>query len=216
MSDLSNEVEVMDMDARYAGDSKLFVVFSMKAEKNGFQSEQQGRPIFDDVPHIRIHIPGDKNSVTERPVTEQDKIRFASRWEKFLKGLQTADQGTPLEAWPVLSTGQVQEFKAMGVFNVEGLADMNDAFVQKFMGGNELRRKAQTFLKVSKDTAEAQRLATANHELTQRLATLEAQNRDIMAKFAALQEAHSKAPPAPPLKGQADGNVEATVRRGAQ
>ena len=61
---LDMELEAQVPNQRYAGDSKLFVVFYMKAVKNGFKSEQEGRPIFDDVPHIRIYTPGDKTNVT--------------------------------------------------------------------------------------------------------------------------------------------------------
>lgn len=215
MSGLTTEVETMELDSRYAADAKLFVVFSMQAVQNGFKTEQEGRPIFDTIPHIRIHIPGDKNSVVDRPVEPQDKQRFSARWEAFQKGMQVAEQGTPLEAWPALSVGQVMEFKAAGVFNVEQLAEMADNHAQRFMGGNELRRKAQTFLKVSKDTAEAQRLATANAELAGRLEAQDAMMRDMAAQIRILQEAKS-APPASTLKGQVDGDAQGPVRRGPQ
>jgi hypothetical protein len=173
-------------------DDKLFVVFSMKAVKNGGKSDLEGRPIYDDIPHIRIHVPGDKNSVVEAPVTEEDKVRFASRWEKFQKNMAQSPEGTPLEMWPQLSISQVYEFKALGVMTVEQLAGMSDAHAGKFMGGNELRRRAETFLKVAKDTAEAQRLATLNDELNARLLAQDEMLKKMAAQIEALSQNQKK------------------------
>jgi len=189
---LEQTLDEHSFDNRYAMDDKLFVVFSMKAVKNGGRSDAEGRPIYDDVPHIRIHVPGDKNSIIEAPVTEEDKVRFASRWEKFQKNMQQSPEGTPLEMWPQLSISQVYEFKALGVMTVEQLAGMSDAHASKFMGGNELRRRAETYLKVAKDTAEAQRLATLNDELNQRLLAQDEMLRQMGAKLDALMEQKGK------------------------
>jgi hypothetical protein len=97
-----------------------------------------------------------------------------------------APEGTPLEQWPQLTIGQVHEFKALNVFTVEQLAGMADGNAQRFMGGNELRRKAQTFLKLAKDTAEGQRLATENAELNARLTAQDEMLRKMAAQIEAL------------------------------
>jgi hypothetical protein len=75
---------------------------------------------------------------------------------------------------------------------VEQLAGMSDAHASKFMGGNELRRRAETYLKVAKDTAEAQRLATLNDELNQRLLAQDEMLRQMGAKLDALMEQKGK------------------------
>jgi hypothetical protein len=186
MSELT--LDPVAFDNRFAGDNKLYVVFFMQAVKNGGKSELEGRPIFDDVPHVTIHIPGDKNNVVTEPVSEEHKQRFAPQWEKFQKQMSQSPEGTPLEQWPLLTTGQVHELKAVNVMTVEQLAGMSDAHVTRFMGGYELRRKAMTFLKVSKDSAEAQRLATLNDELTQRLIQQDAVLRKMAARLEVLEE----------------------------
>jgi hypothetical protein len=168
---LDTTLELNTFDNRFAADSKLYVIFTMHPVKNGFKSEQEGRPIYDDIPHVKIHVPGDKTSVVERPASEEDKQRFAAQWEKFQKNMVQSPEGTPLEMWPLLTVSQVMEFKALNVVTVEQLVGMSDSNAQRFLGGQELRRKADAFLRVSKDTAEAQRLATANAELTERLAS---------------------------------------------
>jgi hypothetical protein len=190
---LDTTLDANAFDNRFAGDAKLYVVFHMHAVKNGFKSEQEGRPIFEDVPYIRIHVPGDKTSVVEHAVTDEEKMRFPAQWEKFQKNMEQSPEGTPLEQWPLLTVSQVHEFKALNVLTVEQLAGMADASAQRFMGGNELRRKAQAFLKVSKDTAEAQRLATANDELTARLAAQDELINKMAARLEAMEAKGKKA-----------------------
>jgi len=184
---LETTIEPNAFDSRFAADNRLYVVFHMEAVKNGFKSEQEGRPIFDDVPQGTIHIPGDKNNVVTEPVTEEYKQRFPQQWDKFQKQMSQSPEGTPLEQWPLLTTGQVHELKAVNVMTVEQLAGMSDTNASRFMGGYELRRKADTFLKVSKDTAEAQRLATLNDELQARLVAQDEVIRQMAARLEAVE-----------------------------
>jgi hypothetical protein len=188
---LDTTLDDQALEQRYAMDNKLFVQFHMRAVKAGAKSEQAGRPIFEDIPYIRIHVPGDKTTVIEEPVTEEHRARFADRWAKFERGLSQSPEGTPVEQWPLITTGQAYEFKAMNIFTVEQIAGMSDASAQKFMGGYELRRKAEVFLKVSKDTAEAQRLAIENDELKGMLAALKEGQVRMMAQIDILQNART-------------------------
>jgi predicted negative regulator of RcsB-dependent stress response len=56
------------------------------------------------------------------------------------------------------------------------------------MGGHEWQRKARAFLATAKDTAESQRLATANAELTERLAAQDDQIKALAAQIAILSQ----------------------------
>src|SRR6266481_6333615 len=61
-----------------------------------------GRPIFDEVEHIRIIAPGGKDNINDRPVTLADKRRFPRQYAAFKAGQsQIAASGTPLTevAW---------------------------------------------------------------------------------------------------------------------
>lgn len=186
---LEQTLDEKTFENRYAADKGLYVVFTMEAIKNGGRSDAEGRPIFDDVPHIKIHVPGDKTTVIHRPVTEEDMVRFEDKWLKFKANMTQAPEGTPIDQWPQITISQVHEFKALGVFTVEQLAGMTDVNAQKFMGGHELRRRAQTFLAVAKDTAEAQRLATVNAELEARLTAQDEMLRKMGAQIEALTAA---------------------------
>jgi hypothetical protein len=200
---LETTLDAQNLDQRYAMDSKLFVQFHMRAVKAGAKSEAAGRPIFEDIPYVRIHVPGDKTTVIEEPVNDVYKERFPAQWQRFEKGLIQSPEGTPVEQWPLITTGQAQEFKAMNVYTVEQLAGMSDSAAQKFMGGYELRRKAEVFLKLAKDTGEAQRIAAENDELKSMLAALKEGQVRLMAQIDILQNArNNEAPSAAPAKDQ--------------
>lgn len=131
---------------RYAMDNKLFVQFFMLAVRNEIKSIEAGRPIFDDKEYIRIITPGNTKSVLEVPVQDEHRIRFASRYDRWKRGLGEALTGTPLEMWPQMTVSQVAELKALNIYTVEQLAGLSDGNAQQIMGNNSLRTKAKLFL----------------------------------------------------------------------
>src|ERR1700761_2630728 len=80
-----NQLHVMHGD-----DSKLYVEFKMEAVHQGALSEQEGRPIYKDIPFIEINFPGDRTKKIYRPVKMEndlqspaDPVRFPRQWEAF-------------------------------------------------------------------------------------------------------------------------------------
>ena len=82
-------------DQQYEDDKKLFVQFFMEAIRDPLASEKEGRPIFKEVPNVRIMVPGSRD-VTVTRATPQYQERFARQWERFRKQLDQAETGTPL------------------------------------------------------------------------------------------------------------------------
>lgn len=179
------DVAVMDdsQNARYAADNKLFVQFYMKAVHNKFKSNQEGRPIFDEVEYIRISIPGDRNSNIDGPVSPEYRMRFADRYKKFKDQENQAQTGTPLEVWPQMTVGRVAELKALNIFTVEQLAAVDDGHGSKIMGFNDLRTRAQAFLDTAQGDAENSKLAAELEKRDIEIAALKEQmNQIIQAK----------------------------------
>lgn len=113
----------------------------------GFRSEQEGRPIYDDEDWVRIKIAGQDKDVVERKATNIDKERFAEAWAKYERGLEQAKSGTPLEMWPRMTPGMVATLKAINIMSVEDMATLSDAGVQRVgIDGYKLRGEAQAFL----------------------------------------------------------------------
>ena len=93
--------------------SRLAVYFHKKSKQNELKSEQEGRPIFEDVIYIRKMVPGDNLNIIDRPMYESDKNEFPMQWAHY-QNKQGSDQmvsGTPLIEWPLLTTAQAEVAK---------------------------------------------------------------------------------------------------------
>jgi len=149
---------------RFAMDKNLHVRFYMKPRLNPDRSAEANRAIYEDTEYVEIMIPGDKHNIIQRPVWEQDIVRFGELYNKFKAG-QDQVIGTPLGVVPFLTPAQVEEFGFFNVKTVEQLANLNDGISGRFMGAHELKAKAKAWL----DTA------TSGETLLRRIQELEAQ-----------------------------------------
>lgn len=167
-----------EQNARYAGDSKLFVVFFKHPTQDQEATLKEGRPMFKEETYVRIMVPGDKDSIIVRPAREMDIMRFAKQHAAYEKGEGEFHDGTPLKAWPMITRGQVEELKFFGVYTVEALAELADIHVQKFMGVGVLKEQAKAYIQQAKETA----------PLVQLNAALEDRDNEISALNQAVEE----------------------------
>lgn len=165
----------------YDQDSKLFIAFSMKPHPDKEKSKTEGRPIFTSREYITIMVPGDKNNVISRPVTDLERRRFAAKYQQFKSGQAQSETGTPLETVPWISREQVEEMKFFNVRTLEHLADMPDMHAQRFMGINTLRQRARDHIALAKEQAPALRLTQELRERDQRIEALEKKLNDAIA-----------------------------------
>jgi hypothetical protein len=165
MSDLPGADE-----SRYAADNKLYVEFSRKPRLHPAKSREAGRAIYEEADYVRIHVPGDKSSVIERPITEMDVQRFADRYKKWQAGQAEAVVGTPLTALPGMSPAKVEEYKYFKIVTVEQLAGANDNMGQKFMSFQQDKARAKAFMEVAANNAPIEKM---NEELGKRDAEIE-------------------------------------------
>jgi hypothetical protein len=140
------------------------------------KSASAGRPIYDDVEYITIMVPGDATSIIHRPVWERDRERFAAKYLAFQqKKDQDAVSGTPLLASGIVTAAQARELEFFHCRTVEHLANMSDSNAVKFIGIQDLKRKAQLFLENAKSVAP---MTTMKAELDKRddqIAAMQAQ-----------------------------------------
>lgn len=153
-----------------------FATFYTEAVQLGAESERAGRPIFKDVPFVRIVIPGDQNNIIDRKANDMDKERFPEAWARYQRGEATGHTGTPLEQWPAITRSQVKEAKYFEVHTVEQLASLADSHCQRLgMGFMELRTKAKAYLAAAEGNAHNEAQAAEMERLRQELADLKAQ-----------------------------------------
>jgi hypothetical protein len=145
-------------------DDKLHVRFFMRPRIDPVKSQEANRPIYKDVPHVEIMIPGDKNNIVTAEVWAQHIQRFPTHWAQFQAGIKDQVVGTPLRAAPFLTEAQVEELAYFKLRTIEQLADMADN-TMTFMGARELKNAAKKYLDQT----------TGAGALLARIAALEAQ-----------------------------------------
>lgn len=142
----------MDSDPRYGMDSKLHVQFYSQPILHNAKSNEAGRPVYIDVDHIRILVPGDKLNIIERVASKDDKQRFAAHWEKYKAGRGQDVVGTRLEGVAWMTRSKVEEYKFFGIHTVEQLADASDSVGQKFPSFYSDRDRAKKYLEEATGT----------------------------------------------------------------
>lgn len=179
------------LHVEHGNDSNLYVEFRMESVLQEFESKKEGRPIFKDVPYLKIITPGDKTKVVDRPVRDDDKYRFPRQWDAFSNQEKQVADGTPITEWPPLTRSEAMEFKALNIHTVEQLATLPDSSLS-WLGGMARRKQAQAYLAASKDTAFATKM---NAELDKRdadNAALKAQLADLTSRMAEMEEDQPK------------------------
>jgi hypothetical protein len=171
--------------------SRLVAIFYKKALPNDFKTKEEGRPIYDDVDMVKIYVAGDSLSVIDTLVREDHKQQFPHQWANYVNkhGSDPSLTGTPLAQWPLITTAQAEELKAIKFFTVEQVASASDAQLQRLgmmagMSPHAFRDRAVNYLRVAKDESEVNK-----HE--EELRTLREENAKIKsetdAKLAEMQ-----------------------------
>lgn len=165
------------------GDEKLLVSIYTRSVQHPAKTEEAGHPVFEDVPFIKIQVPGDPTTVVDTKLRDHHKRRFPRHWAHFQQYQNAAPvMGTPLAEWAAVSRSQADNLKVVGVMTVEQLADLTDAQIQRIgMGGEQLRRKAQAWLKQAQEGAGALASAGRMSELEESNKMLQAQVAELMA-----------------------------------
>lgn len=163
-------------------ESHTFVEFFMNPVEFKAESEKEGRPVFKEIPFVRIIIPGDRNNVLECKASEYYKGRYPKAWAAFQAGQKEGFIGTSLESWPQINRSQVKEAKYFEVHTVEQLAELSDVHCQRLgMGWSELRNKAKAYLNIAADTAKETAQAAENERLRTEMEAMRAQMQELMA-----------------------------------
>jgi len=176
-------MEYLDSDERDS-DRALHVTFYESSIQNGFQTELQGRQIFDAVDMIKIQTPGNTLNIIDTLAREEHKRRFPRHWAAYSARTDATAQGcigTPIEEWPQLSKAQADQFKAMKFLTVEAVAGAGDAQLAGIgmVAGQSvyvMRDKAKAFLQLSE-------LSAKNAEADRRIADSKAEAEAQMKKM---------------------------------
>jgi hypothetical protein len=131
---------------------------------------QAGEERYEDVDYCDIYVIGDANSMVSKALKHlsSDQARdFAPLIAYYRAAKDTVpEQGTSLDLVNWLSPAQSMTYKASGILTLENLAALNDAQIQKFgMGCRDHVKKAQAYLLIAKEGADASRLVEMEKRL---------------------------------------------------
>jgi hypothetical protein len=174
------------------GDEQLYVQFYMGSRKNEEKTDEAGHPVFDAVPFVKILVPGDKNTIVDTTVDATHKRRFALLWQQFQQNEAQTVQGMPIREWPAITRAQADELFYLNIVTVEMLANLADVYGSRIMGFNELKRKAETYLKAAKDSSFSEKLSSENATLKLQIVGLQQQIAKVNERFEALENGKHK------------------------
>jgi|SRR6185436_1626514 len=187
MATAEYDEKVYAEDQMFEDDKKLFVQFFMSAVQDPIKSKEEGRPIFREVPNIRVITPGSRDAMVTR-ATEHYQQRFSRQWDRFKKQLEQVQDGTPLDQVPWLTVGVIAELKGVNCFTLEQLAGMSDQLAGKMMGMHGFRQKAKAFLEAAAEAAPFTKMHAALEERDVEITVLKQQVAALMAENAAARK----------------------------
>ncbi len=108
--------------------------------------------------HCRIEFAGDKQTIWDQPVRDQDMRNYWQQWQAYEQGLDQHAHQTLLENWNSIDPGSVELYQQMRIHTVEGLANLTDQNLSNFWSGDRAlairhREMAQQYLEEKQRTA---------------------------------------------------------------
>lgn len=155
-----------------------------------YEAKQKKDGKFENIPFINIFM--NKNDVVDRPVQEEDKVRFKSQWDAFLSGEEAPPDGMPISQVPFATPANVSACKAERIYTVEQLLETPDLRLQ--------RAYLVNFKYQCRDMMEAKRLSGDYSDLK---ALIEKQAKEI-------EELKKAAKPKPRGRPRKNANTDAS------
>lgn len=176
--------------ASTGSDAGLYVEFYMHPSPHPdiALSEEAGYPIHQDIPWVKILVPGDRTKQWDRPaklkmddptdIVPPDTVRFRAQWDMFQNNSRKATTGLPIEDWAAITRSEAEAFKRMDIHTVEQFAAMPDSSLS-WLGARQRRDQAIAWLASAKSHAGEAALAKKNEQLQAQVDALTLQVKDL-------------------------------------
>jgi hypothetical protein len=151
---------------QYGTDKNLVVMFYTKPRHNPAKSNEAGRPVYEDIPYVRIHPPGERLNIVDRPVTAEDPKKYAMQWAQFQQNKEQVPDGTPIDLLYPDHPSVGATLRANGVYTVEQCAELSGPAIDSIgMGAQRYSNDAQKYIQAANKGVKASQL---RHELDER------------------------------------------------
>ena len=173
--------------ASYGNDNLKNVIFYVRPTHNPVKSQEQGRPWFVPVDHIKMFDPAEPNTVIDRPMRIEDTHRFRRQYELFLQKKEQVPEGTPIDQLFPNNPAMAENMKSWGVHTIEQAASMSLNAIQNVnMGAQEAQNRAKAYLDQSMKGQNFHKLMKENEDLKEKLKLLTQNHHSMQAQFNAL------------------------------
>lgn len=166
---------------KYGDDSATIAMFYNRSVHNPVKSAQAGTPIHDDVDHVRIHQPGERLNIIDRPVQPSDKLRFPREWKAYIDNREQIPEGTPIDLLFPAHPNVGANLRGLGVYTIEQCAALSGHAMDVIgMGAQEYVNRAKEYL-------EAANKGVGLHKLHKELEERDSQIRVLQAQVGSLK-----------------------------
>lgn len=187
----------------YGNPGQLRPYFYWKARKNEFQTQSQGKPVFDKVAYVRIPFPGTRDN-WDGAVTDHFKKMFPRQWARFQASAAETPEGMPIKECPIFDVTEVETLNYYQVFTVEQCAELTDSAIQGIPDGLNLRKRAQRYQENAKGMAPIGQLEAEKKQLEDTVRAQAEMMKSMQAQMQQLMTAQesrvSYSPPAEPAE----------------
>jgi hypothetical protein len=154
-------------------DKNTHAIFYLDKRHNPAKSQEEGHPVYDNIPFVRIGSPGERLNVVIRPATQVDARRFAMQWAQFQQNMEQRPSGTPVSILFANNPAVVGMLEGCNVFTVEQLADLSANAIENIgMGCQSYVNQAQSYLKMAEKGVKHAEFQAKLDERDQRIAQL--------------------------------------------
>jgi hypothetical protein len=166
---------------KYGDDSSTIALFYNRSVHNPVKSAQAGTPIHDDVDYVRIHQPGERLNIIDRPVQMTDRQRFPREWNAYIDNREQIPEGTPIDLLFPAHPNVGANLRGLGVYTIEQCAKLSGHAMDVIgMGAQEYVNRANEYL-------EAANKGVGLHKLHKELDDRDSQIRVLQAQVGALK-----------------------------
>lgn len=154
-----------------AADSRAIVKFFHHPTIKVRDSQEAGRPVFEDIEMISIIWPGEKEAV-QVMANPWHRRRFQRQYDAFKNGQEVAHSGSPLDLLFPAKPALVKTLNQFNIFTVENLAGVADGMLDSLPQGRELQRRAQAYIASATSGSRFHEMQAQIEALTAQLASM--------------------------------------------
>lgn len=155
------------------GDRTMVAMFYTKAAHSPAKSAENGRPVYEDKVFVRIHPPGERLNIVDRPATSADQRRFPTQWAQFKENRQQVPDGTPIDLLYNDQPSVAAMLRSHGVHTVEQLSELSASAIEEIgMGSQTYVNNAVKYLQMSAKGVGASQLRRELEERDRKIFTM--------------------------------------------